>query len=447
MNRSPSRSLHVGACLAILFFGIHPAAADGAEDFSVVAEKARRMAMNRSTTSADRVAMVDELAGFSTAAAASHIVSIGLSASAPEPQSAARKTLAGLSADKRVRAALIASFKKEAGRGSPLAPELAIVLLAAEKDHDAGEFRLLLDRMPPPAILAVCDAVCAAAIRLGDETAVAALASYARTQSFAGSLACRRAVVSALAQIPDLAAVEALIAMLGTIRGEARGDIMTIFGRVSGKGYSADQGELKAWLDAHREELGKLPLASDEHPVLLDEEDEEPDEKHAAYYDIPIYADRAVFVIDVSGSMEGEPLVAAKRELTSAIFGLPETSFFSVLAFHSNVGAWQRQLVQANDLNKRAAADFVARLKVGGGTATSDALRAAFEFDTEAIFFMSDGEPSTGKIIDPAAIVTMVSQLNASRGVSVNAISIMGGAEFLEELARTNRGSFRAIDN
>jgi hypothetical protein len=40
----------------------------------------------------------------------------------------------------------------------------------------------------------------------------------------------------------------------------------------------------------------------------------------------------------------------------------------------------------------------------------------------------------------------MVSQLNASRGVSVNAISIMGGAEFLEELARTNRGSFRAID-
>jgi uncharacterized protein YegL len=404
------------------------------------------MAINRNTTSADRVAMVDELAAFSTAAAASHIVSIGLSASDPEPQSAARKTLAGLAADKRVRATLIANFKKEAGRGSPIAPELAIVLLAAEKDDDTGEFRLLLDRLPPPAILTICDATCAAAIRLADETAVAALASYARTQSFAGSLACRRAIVNTLAQIPDLGAVEALIAMLGTIRGEARGDIMTILGRVSGKDYSADQGELKAWLDTHRDDLGKFPLASDQHPVLMDEEDEERDEKPAAYYDIPIYADRAVFVIDVSGSMEGEPLVAAKRELTSAIFGLPETCFFSVLAFHSKVGLWQRQLVQANDGNKRAAADFVARLKVGGGTATSDALCAAFEFDTEAIFFMSDGQPSTGKTIDPAAIVTMVSQLNASRGVSVNAISIMGGAEFLEELARTNRGSFRAID-
>lgn len=448
MHQAARRPGRGGRYLAILLLpAIHAVVAVAAEDFAAVAERARRMASDRTTTAPDRVAMVADLAAFSTPAAAAHIVTIGLSAAEPEPQSAARTTLAGLAADKRVKASLVTSFRREAGRGSPLAPELAIVLLAAEKDETAGEFRLLLDRMPAPAVIATCNAVCAAAVRLGDETAVSALSSYSKAQCFAGSLACRRAVVRALTQIPDLTAVQSLVEMLGSVRGEARGDIMTVFARVSGKGYGADQDELKTWFDSHRDALGKLPLASDEHPVLLDDEGDEPDEQYAAYYDIPIYAERAVFVIDVSGSMDGQPLEAAKRELTSALFGLPETSFFSVLAFHSRVGAWQQQLVPANEVNKRRAAEFVTSLKAGGGTATSDALAAAFAFDAEAIFFMSDGAPSEGKVVDPGAIVRMVTQLNEGRGISVNAISIMGGALFLEELARANRGSFRAVEN
>lgn len=421
-------------------------ATSAAEDFASVAEKARRMASNRTTTSGERIAIIGDLVAFPTPAAVSHIISIGFSAAEPGPQAAARKALVGLAADNRVRANLIASFRREVGRGSSLAPELAIVLLAAENNQPADDVRLLFERMPPAAMPPACDAICAAAVRLCDPAAISALSSYARTQCFTGSLACRRAVIRALTQIPDLAAVQALVDMLGKVRGEARGDIMSAFARVSGKGTGADPDDVKAWFDAHRAELGKFPLASEEHPILLDEEREEPRETHPAYYDIPIYAERAVFVIDVSGSMEGQPLEAAKRELTSAIFGLPDTSFFSVLAFHGEVGAWQRQLVQASDPNKRAAADFVARLQAGGGTATSDALQAAFAFDTEAIFFMSDGAPSAGKVVDPPAIVRMVCQMNGGRGISVHAISIMGGAQFLEELARANHGRFRAID-
>lgn len=458
MNFFPERLRHVrsrlmrrGLRLAVVLVAtVHAPSLllsdENAQEFARLSERARQLASNQKATSAERVAMVAELSSYTTAAAAMQIMAVGLAATDHESQLAAREALSRLVEDRRIKASLIATFRRESTRGSPIASELALVLLAAESAENRGDFRGSLDRMPPSAVLATCESVCSKAVRLGDKTALAALSALTQTRCFTTSLACRRSVVDAFTRIPSVEAIEALLKLLETAKGQTRGDILAPLVRVSGKSPNADPGSLREWLDKHRAQLGKLPLASDKHPILSDDGDNKNEQTMPAYYDMPIYADRVVFVIDNSTSMEGPPLEAAKRELASAIFGLPETCVFTVIFFHGNVGFWQRQLVPASDPNKRAAADFVSRLSTGEGTATYDALHAALTFDSEAIYFLSDGEPTAGRIVEPEDILRNVSQLNAGRGISVNTVSIMGGAEFLEELAHANHGHFRSVD-
>ena len=107
---------------------------------------------------------------------------------------------------------------------------------------------------------------------------------------------------------------------------------------------------------------------------------------------------RLVFVLDTSGSMTGPRMDAAKRELVAAIEALPDYAEFGVVAFNSKVDQWQGKLVPATLAAKKAAARFVAARKAEATTASYDALEAAFRFDAEAIYFLSDGRPKGGKI-------------------------------------------------
>lgn len=421
-----------------------PAAPPDESDFTAVADRARRLAKDADATPADRTAVVISLAEHGSTEAATLIISVGLGATDPEPRTAARAALVRLADDPRIHSHVFAAYRRASARPGPLAAELAIVLLAAEADDDRGSLRTLLDRAPQAGMLATAAAVCAAAGRAGDPTAVQALRTLARLRCFAGSLACRRGVIATLAGIPGPESIEALVDMMEELRGEARGDAITRLVKVSGENHGTDARAWRAWLQAAAD-TGARP-APDEDFAGAPAPAAAEDAAGADYYGIPIYADRVVFVLDTSGSMEGLPLEAAKRELESAIFSLPAETFFTIVFFNSDVGPWQRQLVQATDSNKQAAAAFVARLPAQGGTATSDALQAAFTFDTEAIFFLSDGAPSAGRITDPAGIVEFVTRLNEGRYVSVNTISIMGGAAFLETLAQANHGSFRAVD-
>ena len=120
-----------------------------------------------------------------------------------------------------------------------------------------------------------------------------------------------------------------------------------------------------------------------------------------SYYGLPIYAEKLVYVIDTSGSMTGGRLAAAKRELCESIHNLRQNSDFAIVVFNGEVGVWQRHLVPANESNKRAAIAFVQSQMARSSTASFDALEMAFSFDAEAIFFLSDGEPTTGKYVAP----------------------------------------------
>ena len=173
------------------------------------------------------------------------------------------------------------------------------------------------------------------------------------------------------------------------------------------------------------------------------------------YYGIDIHAKRLLFVIDRSGSMntlEGYDtrMAKAKRELTNAIAGLTEDCEFGILVFDTQVRSWKTLLVPADEKNKREAAKFISRLSAGSSTNTYGALRVSLEFDDqlEAVFFLSDGNPTYGRILDPAVILADVLRRNEVRHIMINTIAITRDPilqNFLRRLAEPSEGEFRAV--
>ena len=145
-------------------------------------------------------------------------------------------------------------------------------------------------------------------------------------------------------------------------------------------------------------------------------------------------------------------MVAAKRELLKSIEGLMPKAKFGIVVFNNSVARWQHSLVEANAKNKRLAAQFVERQNPQASTASFDALAAALEFDVEAIYFLTDGAPTCGKILAPVDIVRSVTGTNRVRRISIYTIGIAPGYPgsptdaFLKKLAEENLGSYRRID-
>jgi Mg-chelatase subunit ChlD len=170
------------------------------------------------------------------------------------------------------------------------------------------------------------------------------------------------------------------------------------------------------------------------------------------YYGLPLFAQRLVFVMDTSGSMEGPRLPAAQRELITALGELQESTYFGIVVFNNRVAVWKKELVPATSENRGDAIQFIANQRAAGTTASYDALEAALNFDAEAMYFLTDGAPYGGKTDDPLKIVEFISQENSSRRMTVNALGIGVGppgspfALFLRALAERNHGEFRSVD-
>ncbi|MFH0944964.1 MAG: HEAT repeat domain-containing protein [Planctomycetota bacterium] len=213
---------------------------------------------------------------------------------------------------------------------------------------------------------------------------------------------------------------------------------------------------------------------------------------------IPTRSKRILYVIDISGSME-DPLLdrekfvlegrtysafikieVVKHELVRTLENLDDTVFFNVIAFATQVKPWKKRgLVQANILNRKAAADWVSRLQAIGGqsqslkrqaglslsagggmgkTNTYDVLMTALDakaadsgYDTDlgspvdTIFFLSDGDPTAGPITEIDRILLEVRRVNALRKIKIHTINIgknTRGKLMMRDLARQNDGVF-----
>jgi uncharacterized protein YegL len=202
------------------------------------------------------------------------------------------------------------------------------------------------------------------------------------------------------------------------------------------------------------------------------------------FYGLKTSGQKVVFVVDISGSMEGKnegtlqdrvtgmavqtggnaigsaigggvgsfigqqttsevtKLGGAKRELIPAIQGLPDTSAFSIITFGNETKPWLMGMSAADTKNRNIAAAFVKDLEANGGTPARQALEEAFKYpDVTLIFFVSDGQPTDSSAAD---ILTRVRELNAQRHVVVSTVGLGGDQDerFLTALATENGGRY-----
>ncbi len=172
----------------------------------------------------------------------------------------------------------------------------------------------------------------------------------------------------------------------------------------------------------------------------------------SSYYGLPIYAKRVVFVLDGSGSMSGMKLAKAQDELAQAIVRLPADVQFGIVVFNSDVLRWRPTLMLAERVNKEAALQFIRRIVAQNNTSTYAALQTALAFDAEATYLLTDGVPSSGRIVAPQAILAAITQQNRLHRQSIYTIGVgvdSAGPEFatfLRTLAETNSGAYRSVE-
>ena len=412
-------------------------------------KEVRRQLHSRSSVA--RADAVRKLSGFPPVEGAKLAVQVGLGDRDVDVRRAAYETLLVWRNDAQVGNYLLEALKRDAAPKKAnlfrAAPVLAVLLAAEPPDTQRGlakfiETWLAKSKDGPPILAAVADELGVRA----DAESLATLNRLTRQKFFADYFVCRRAVVQAMIGMRTTESLDALVALLAKVDGEVRGDIVRYLQDISGQRIGCDAKAWNEWWKTSGKGF-KFPergTASASAGVVP--------QGAPAYYGLPLYAKRVVFIINVSGSMNGPRLAAAKRELTRVISSLDGDAELGVTAFSTQVWLWRKHLAPATAANKKEALHFVNRLMAHGRTATYDALEAAMNCDPEAIYLLSDGEPNAGKVTTPAGIVKTIGEANRSRRISIYTIGIAPGAaeganeSFMKELAEQNCGLYQRVD-
>ena len=269
----------------------------------------------------------------------------------------------------------------------------------------------------------------------------------------------RFAIVRSLLRMEHPDAYEALGRLQRSIDGQLQHKLDVELQKVTVEDFWSDQQRFDKWKSGeYLREAPKRVLSKDSmfKNASYSESLDRMKLTRQKYYNIDIYAKRLLFVIDRSGSMaqvgyRGTRLQKAKSELITAIRGLTEDTEFGIIVFDTHVRAYKDELQLATEENKRKAIKYVTALSTGKKTNTYSAMRKAIEFDDqlEAIFVLTDGQPTTGPIVIKEKILSDILARNDIRNITINTIAIgvdISMQGFLRGLAKPSGGEFRAVD-
>lgn len=152
-----------------------------------------------------------------------------------------------------------------------------------------------------------------------------------------------------------------------------------------------------------------------------------------------------IYIVDTSGSMEGESLNQAKNALLTALEQIRDFDTFNIIQFNSETQQLFNDAKTANSDNLEAARDYVKSLVSGGGTEMYPALSAALEQNSPSdrirqIIFLTDGGVNNEK----ALFELIDTQLGESRLFTVG-IGSAPNSYFMRKSAQFGRGTFTYI--
>jgi Ca-activated chloride channel family protein len=156
-----------------------------------------------------------------------------------------------------------------------------------------------------------------------------------------------------------------------------------------------------------------------------------------------VVAKDVIFVLDTSGSMEGEKIAQAKDALEFILDHLNPEDRFNIVAFSTGVRTYTRQVQPAAEGDE--AWRFIDDLRAVGGTnidlALAEALTMSDGERPQIIIFLTDGLPTEG-VTDTDRIIANVSR-QASENVRIFAFGLGDDVNtfLLDTIAQDNRGA------
>ncbi len=286
----------------------------------------------------------------------------------------------------------------------------------------------------------------------------------------------RVAVIRAIENTPAKEGIDALVKRMVKEDGRLIDDCARAMRALTGQNLSAVAEVWRIWWESNREKWTEKPAAADPSkppaPYAPPPADVVRDAKKTGFFGLVIESKRVVFVIDISGSMNDSAGATgpdaklsradmAKRELRQAISNLAEGTLFDLVFYSGSVRVWKPELQKMDTKIRKEAVDFVDGVVVVGGTATYDALEAAYsigdigklrkrdsdptgEGRMDTIVLLSDGKPTVGRVIDPDQIRAAIREINKTRRVMIHAIAFGGDADqkFMRGLADDTGGTY-----
>ncbi len=161
-----------------------------------------------------------------------------------------------------------------------------------------------------------------------------------------------------------------------------------------------------------------------------------------------IIGKRVAFVVDTSGSMDGEKIEATRRALVQCLSRLGEDDLFSIVSFGGYAEPWKQKMVAASRSNVAAAKAWVNKLEAMGGTNIDEALQTAFATATGSdktplmMVFMTDGRPTIGET-DTAKIVARAQRERQEKKARIFVLGVGDdlNPQLLDKLSSANGGS------
>ncbi len=169
----------------------------------------------------------------------------------------------------------------------------------------------------------------------------------------------------------------------------------------------------------------------------------------ARFFGVAIEGRHVVFVVDRSASMMspspggGSRWDRALKEMRIAIEAMDAKTSVNVVLFSSDVWVWRKTPVRASSGMWRRLAPELAKRGPRGGTWLFDGLKAALQLEgVEAIYLLSDGEPSGGRFTQADRILEELRTLNQIRRAQIHCVAVGLKSKLLRELAAGTGGTY-----
>jgi Ca-activated chloride channel family protein len=151
------------------------------------------------------------------------------------------------------------------------------------------------------------------------------------------------------------------------------------------------------------------------------------------------------FVLDVSGSMNGQKIEQARAAGKQLLRTLSPIDRFRLIDFSSDVRTFRDEFSYATRENVRAAERYLNDLDAQGSTNISGALDEALSAPTQSgrlpiILFLTDGQPTVGER-DGSAIAGNVARHRGSRRLFTFGVGADLNVSLIEQLALEGRGT------